>query len=413
MSYYSFIVTEIDSFHADSKSEKLIAHKHPEEINKQYWNDKAQNEVRSKINQKQNTNHAKNVIIFLGDGMSLATVTASRILVENEEGLLSFEKFPHFGLSKTYCTDSQVADSACSATAYLNGVKGNIGTIGVNAQVPRYSCDKGTKDDIETHTESIASWAQKACKSTGIVTTTPVTDASPSGNYAHIANRGWENDAEIVKSSCDPEKIDDIAKQLIHGDVGKNFKVILGGGRSQFLPKTEKDDDGFEGLRTDNKNLIKDFLAGGSNRKYVSNNRQLRELDYNSTDSLLGLFAPDFCEYQSDIKKYHLEDTDPSLLEMVEAALKILMKDQNGFYLFVEGGKIDIAHHENQARKSLRETEEFAKAIELARHMTNIDDTLIIVTADHAHTMTINGYPVCYYNFFKIFLIIFIVLFLF
>lgn len=326
--------------------------------------------------------------------MSLATVTASRILVEQEEGLLSFEKFPYFGMSKTYCTDSQVADSACSATAYLNGVKGNYGTIGLNAQVPRYSCDKGTKDDTDTHTESIASWAQKACKSTGIVTTTPVTDASPAGNYAHIANRGWQNDAAIVTSSCDPEKIDDIAKQLIYGDVGKNFKVILGGGRSNFLPTTVKDEDGINGLRTDGKNLIEDFIAGTSNKKYVSNNRQLKEIDHNSTDYLLGLFAPEYCEFQSDIKKYHLEDTDPSLSEMVDAALKILMKDQNGFYLFVEGGQIDIAHHENRARQSLRETEEFAKAVELARHMTNIDDTLIIVTADHAHTMTINGYPV-------------------
>lgn len=85
---------------------------------------------------------------------------------------------------------------------------------------------------------------------------------------------------------------------------------------------------------------------------------------------------------------------EPSVTKMTEMAIKMLRKNENGFVLFVEGGKIDMAHHEAQARKSLDETVEFANAIQTAVNMTSEQDTLIVVTADHAHTMTMSGYPV-------------------
>lgn len=78
---------------------------------------------------------------------------------------------------------------------------------------------------------------------------------------------------------------------------------------------------------------------------------------------------------------------------MTEKAIKILQKDPNGFFLFVEGGQIDFGHHEDQAMKALDETVEFAKAIKLAASLTDESDTLIVVTADHAHTMSMSGYP--------------------
>lgn len=117
-----------------------------------------------------------------------------------------------------------MADSACSATAYLSGVKGNIETIGVTSDVKHNDCVGMMNQSLHTH--SIVEWAQEAKKGTGIVTTTPITDASPSGTYAHIANRYWQSDsaiAEYVKDS--PEKCDDIAKQLVKGYPGKNIKV--------------------------------------------------------------------------------------------------------------------------------------------------------------------------------------------
>lgn len=116
--------------------------------------------------------------------MGLPTLAAARVLGGGEEIYLSFENFPYTALSKTYCVDKQVADSACTSTAYLTGVKANDATTGINANVPHNSCNYS----IEDHTESIASWAMKAGKDAGFVTTTRVTHASPQGVYAHNGN---------------------------------------------------------------------------------------------------------------------------------------------------------------------------------------------------------------------------------
>lgn len=292
---------------------------------------------------------------------------------------------------QTYCVDKQVADSACTATAYLSGVKGNYGTIGVNAKVPRYQCDV----DPANHVDSIAKWAQDAGKATGIVTTTRVTHASPAGNYASISERGWEHDRYIVSDGCDKSKVQDVAVQLVHGEVGKKFKVILGGGRYSFLNDTVRDEEGYLGNRLDGRNLIDEWKTERSKEgkaEYVWNTVGLKNLDVHDIDYLLGLFENTHCNYNLDIKNRKTKNDDPSLSEMVEVAIKILRKEEKGYYLFVEGGKIDLAHHDNLIRKSLDETEEFSFAIELARRMTNEDDTLIVVTADHAHTLTYNGY---------------------
>lgn len=228
-----------------------------EELNSEYWELMAKNHILSKLKQKPINKKAKNLIMFLGDGMSIHTLTATRSFIKNEGTKLSFEKFPYFGLSKTYCVDSQVPDSACTATAYLTGVKANYGTIGVNSQVLRYECNKATNET--THTESIAKWAQNVNKATGFVTTSRVTHASPAGLYAHTANRDWENDEYVKKNKCDPKIDIDIAQQLIYGKVGKNLKVILGGGRGEFRDKNIKDEEGQSGWRTDGKDLINEW----------------------------------------------------------------------------------------------------------------------------------------------------------
>lgn len=170
------------------------------ELNSNYYLNMAKQFVNAQINRKFNKNRAKNVILFLGDGMSVATLATTRVYLGGEEKTLSFEEFPDVGMVKTYCVNAQVADSACTATgkfiyelivfyvkslisvwytAYLSGVKGNFGTIGVNAKVSRSHCYTGL--DKKKHTESIAKWALAAGKSIGIVTTTRVTHASPAG----------------------------------------------------------------------------------------------------------------------------------------------------------------------------------------------------------------------------------------
>ncbi|GAB0093479.1 Alkaline phosphatase [Sergentomyia squamirostris] len=359
----------------------------------EYWTEIAKSFVSDQIKRTQNKNKAKNVIFFLGDGLGITTITAARNLLGGEQAKFSFEKFPHTGSSMTYCVDKQVADSACTATAYLTGVKGNYATTGVNGKVPRYDCEAGI--DPATFTTSLATLAQRLGKSTGLVTTTRVTHASPSGLYTHIADRDWEDDNEIRADGCDPSKIDDIAKQLVEKDPGRNFNVIMGGGKRHFLANTAVDEEGSRGRRTDGRNLIEDWLNDPShpNKEYVWNREQLLALNVTSTDYVLGLFETTHLLYNLEAKALGREDTEPTLSEMTEKALEIMKKNENGFFLFVEGGKIDLAHHDNYLRASLDETVEFHKAIEMARSMFKEEDTLVVVTADHSHAISMSGYP--------------------
>ncbi|TOF85906.1 alkaline phosphatase, partial [Vibrio parahaemolyticus] len=174
-----------------------------------------------------NNNVAKNVILFLGDGMSIPTLTAARIYKGQlkkeggEEGTLFFETFPHVGLSKTYNVNKQVADSASTATAYLTGVKTNYKTIGVDGTAIYKNCSSINESN---KVSSILQWAQKAGKRTGVVTSTRVTHATPAGTYAHVADRDWECDGAI--SAEDEElcpAVKDIATQLVEEEPGKSI----------------------------------------------------------------------------------------------------------------------------------------------------------------------------------------------
>ncbi|EDV96437.1 GH16243 [Drosophila grimshawi] len=363
-----------------------------EELDTRFWHDKAQSILTDKLehHKKLNENRAKNVILFLGDGMSVHTIAATRAFMGDSNKQVFFEKFPYVGLSKTYAVDERTPDSASTATAYLSGVKGNYGTIGVNAKVQRGDCHAAT--DSSTHTESIAQWAQEARKWTGLVTTARVTHASPAGVYAHVADRKWEHDGKVTKDGCSAELNIDIARQLVESPVGKNLRVVLGGGRANFRDKSMADEEGYAGKRTDGRDLIKDWQEDkqqqGADAHYVWSRSGLYNVDLSKTDYLLGLFDASHCSYHAE-----REHDEPSLSEMTEAAIDVLSRSENGYFLFVESSGIDGAHHATKARKALEETEEFARSIELARSMTSEEDTLIVVTSDHSHTMTINGYP--------------------
>ncbi|KAK4874973.1 hypothetical protein RN001_014333, partial [Aquatica leii] len=365
-----------------------------DELHAEFWQKNAKETIKERLDIHRNKNTAKNVILFLGDGMSITTLAAARTHLgqrnnkTGEETFLSFEKFPFTGLSKTYCVDRQVADSACSSTAYLGGVKANEGTAGVTASVKLSDCV--AMNNPVNHVNSVAYLSQLAGKRTGIVTTTRVTHASPSGAYAHTANRDWESDADIDLEGKDPKQCMDIAQQLIYGKTGQKLNVIFGGGRYNFLPKDVIDEDNNPGIRNDSRNLIKEWkeLKENTKHKYVHDLKGLKDLS-KDTEYVLGLFDSDHMAYNLD------RDTKnkPSLSEMVKKAVEILSKGKKGFFLFVEGGRIDHAHHKVLARKALDETIELHKAVETAVKMTDEDDTLIVVTSDHAHTMTLNGYP--------------------
>ncbi|XP_065082230.1 membrane-bound alkaline phosphatase-like [Ochlerotatus camptorhynchus] len=383
-----------DPYHPSFPEEKSSLNRNAQqEQNIEYWKDNAKHTVDTIVNRKENKNVAKNVIMFLGDGMSIATVAMARVYAGGEERQLAFEKFPYIGMSKTYCVNYQVPDSACTSTAYLTGVKGNYETIGVNAQVPVYSCT--AELDNSTHTHSIAKWAMDVGKDAGLVTTTRVTHASPAGVYAHTANRDWENDYFITGDGCDPNVLDDIAKQLVHGDTGKRLKVIMGGGRSEFLDQEPDPEYGDRGYRRDGKNLIQEWLDLGSeveNRTYVWNKQDLFAIDPAKTDRLLGLFEPSHCAYNLDRVHKNMEK-EPTLAEMVDRATDVLSTNEKGFFLFVEGGRIDHGHHDNWGKMAIDETVEFSKAVELARKKFSEEDTLIVVTSDHSHSVSFSGYP--------------------
>ncbi|KAK9883694.1 hypothetical protein WA026_001881 [Henosepilachna vigintioctopunctata] len=362
----------------------------PEENTPEYWNNVAQAILQKAKAKKPNTNKAKNVILFLGDGMSLPTVTAARIYEGGESNLLSFEKFPYTAVSKTYCVDRQVSESSSTATAYLCGTKANWYTSGVTGAVKMNDCEASILP--ENQVSSIAAWSQLEGKWTGFVTTTRITHASPSALYAHAAHKDWESDADMVKRKQDPLRCPDIAKQLIDSEVGQNFHVILGCGRNKFLPKEVTDEEGKSGHRLDKMNLIDEWKTikekDMKKYEYVWNRDQLLQVD-NDTDYLLGLFEDDLCKFHVDRDP----NMDPTLEEMTKAAIRKLSKSPNGYFLFVEGGMIDQAHHRSEAGKALVETMEFSKAIRSAVDITNDKDTLIVVTADHAHTMSFGGYP--------------------
>lgn len=283
-----------------------------------------------------------------------------------------------------------MADSACTATAYLCGVKANRATIGVTGEVAYGDCDASLIKD--THVTSIARWSQLQGKRTGLVTTTTVTHASPAGVYAHVANRNWESDTDVVNSGLNSTVCRDIAYQVVYGETGENLNVVLGGGRQNFLPKNVKDDEGTYGSRSDGLNLVENWLKqkelNGENAKYVWDRDGLLKISEN-TDYLLGLFESGHCMYNLEANK----TTEPTLAEMTEAAINVLSKGEEGFFLFVEGGRIDHGHHSTHAKKALDETVEFSKAIQKAVDLTSFEDTLIVVTSDHSHTLSFSGYP--------------------
>lgn len=115
---------------------------------------------------------------------------------------------------------------------------------------------------------------------------------------------------------------------------------------------------------------------------------------FNIITDLLRFFSPGL--FNDDFMKYHLDvdaKIEPTLEELTEKAIDVLKKEKNGYFLFIEGGLIDVAHHNLFAKVALDETVEFSKAVQRAVDMTSEDDTLIVVTADHSHVMSMSGYP--------------------
>ena len=362
------------------------------------WRRNGEAAIAARKNQKIYTGKAKNVILFIGDGMGVTTITASRILEgqlrgeSGEENHLSFEDFPFTALSKTYSANQQTSDSAPTMTAIITGVKTNEGILSIN--------QNGVHDKYKTvksnELKTLLEMAEEDGKSTGVVTTARLTHATPAATYAHTADRDWESDGDIFRSSKDAydAKFPDIARQLLEFPYGDGLEVAIGGGRTKFLPNSMNDPEypDVKGERLDGRNLTDEWVKKYPNSNYVWNKQQFDQIDAKKTKHLLGLFEPSHLEYSYDRPKD--KAGEPSLSEMTAKAIDILSQNKKGFFLMVEAGRIDHAHHNGNAFRALTDTIELSNAVRTAQNKVDLKDTLIIVTADHSHTFTMGGYPI-------------------
>lgn len=302
----------------------------------------------------------RGVILFVGDGMGVASLTAARIHKGAREGksppsaaLLRMDQAPRACLVRTASADAMVTDSAAGMTAMVTGAKVPNGVL---------SLDVTTGTPLETLLEV----AEARGMSTGIVTTTTLTHATPAALYAHAENRRAE--AEIATSV------------LPGGDnpaIGDGVEVLLGGGREFFLPAAS----------AGGRDLVAELRAAGYT--YVEDAAGLSGAA-GAAEKLLGLFADSHMAFEAD--RVASESVQPSLAAMTRSALQVLRRNPRGFFLMVEGGRIDHAHHYNNGRRAIADVLAFDDALATALEQGTARD-VIFVTADHDHTMVIAGYP--------------------
>ena len=326
--------------------------------------------------QPNDTPKAKNVILFIGDGMSVSTITAARIYEgqsqgkTGEEHSLSFEAFPNVAMVKTYNLDAQVPDSAGTASAMNTGLVTGIGAINIQPGNEAAGC----RDETRSGPDRIMDLAEAAGLSTGIVSSARITHATPAAVYAYAESRGFERYKDMPKGALSIG-CRDIAEQLVISDID----IALGGGRRAFEKYS----------RGSAVSLVDMWTQRGDDYVYADDRKSLKALNLSSGQQVLGLFSNSHLPYHVDRKA----SKDPSLTELTTAAITNLEARDTGYFLMVEAGRIDHAHHQTNAYRALTDTVELASAVQTAYEATNPNETLILVTADHGHVFTIAGYP--------------------
>ncbi len=323
---------------------------------------------------------AKNIILFIGHGMGISTLTAARIKAGQEtanhqggeEYKLSFEKFPYSSLLKTSSKTHFSSDAGSSMTAMMTGVKSFQGGLAISPHGARGICTNVDAFPLLT----LVDLAKQAGMGAGIVTTAEITNPTIAATYAKTPEYKWDT---RVDNHCQTY-VDDIATQLIQFNHAQGLDVILGGGRSKFMPNSQN------GQRQDGQYLIAQWQKKYPQGSYIENKTQLFNPDL--TQPILGLFADTNLNYVSQPVQ-----TQPILSEMTEVAIEQLAKKPKGYFLVVESGRIGHAHENGNAANALTETIALADAVEKALSLVDINETLIVVTADHSYPLTIAGYP--------------------
>ncbi|MCF6233151.1 MAG: alkaline phosphatase [Rhodobacteraceae bacterium] len=346
------------------------------------WYKAGQSELRTHLARQPNTATARNIILFLADGNGIATNYATRIFQGQrlggygDEHIMAKERMPYLALAKTYTTNAQTPDSAGTAVAFLSGIKTKNGVLGVDETLRRGECD----DVAGAQVNSIGDLAHVMGKSVGIISTARITHATTAALYAHAADRTFEHDGAQPKGCVVP----DIAAQLLQEMVTGKLDLALGGGRRNFLPRSVTGEEGSPGKRQDGRNMIAEALDAGI--QYAWDNASFARLNRDHSAPVLGLFASSHMSYEHDRRD------EPSIVDMTQSAINYLSNNQKGYFLLVESGRVDHANHRNNAFRALVDGSAFDDAVARAVAMTDPGDTLIIVTADHGHTMAINGY---------------------
>ncbi len=314
---------------------------------------------------------AKNVILFIGDGMTVANRTAARMLSKGIKegkyfGKLAFDDMPHMALIGTSGVDSIITDSANSMHAYTTGHKSSVNALGVYAGRAK---DNLAHPKVETITEIVK---RKTKMSIGIVSDAEIQDATPAAMFAHTRRR---SDKEII------------TEQLFFAQPD----VILGGGSAYFLPSTTPGSK-----RKDTNNMVSLFRADGYSVATTNAEMKAAAADTRSA-RLLGLFHPENLNGSLDrlyLKKGTVDKypNQPDLTDMTRAALEVLSRNKEGFVLMVEAGLIDKFNHPMDWERSVYDTIMLSNAVQIAKDFAaKNNDTLIIVTPDHTHGMSIVG----------------------
>ena len=335
---------------------------------------------------------ARNVILMVGDGMGVSTLTAARIFdgqrpidgrapASGEENNLAWDRMTNTALVKTYNTNAQVPDSAGTASSFNTGVKTRIGVINFGADQGPEACR--TPEKLP---RTLAEIAKARGMAVGVVTTTRITHATPAAVYGHVPARDWEGADRAYPAAARASGCADLASQLVGFKGG--LDVALGGGRARFLPL------GKGGQRDDGRNLVAEWQAAFPQGQYVSDAKGLRALAAAGTGPVLGLFHPDHLSFEHDRNN----DAEPSLPELARFAVDRLeagrkARGGTGYYLMIEGGRIDHAHHASNPYRALKEAQMFSAAVAEVLARVNLDETLVLVTADHSHVFTMAGYP--------------------
>jgi alkaline phosphatase len=313
---------------------------------------------------------ARNVILFIGDGLSVAHRTAARVLskgiVEGRYGGdLAIDDMPHMALVSTSGTDAIVTDSANSMSAYTTGHKSCVNALGVYCAANKNSLDH---PKVETISELVK---RSKGMAVGVVTNTEIEDATPAGMVAHTRRRADYNDIVAMFHKVRPE-------------------VILGGGSPNFLPKSTPGSK-----RTDETDYIKAFEADGYT--FVSTAKELAAATDGKAGKILGLFNTGNIDGALDrrlLRKGSVEKfpDQPDLVDQVRAAITTLSKSDKGFVLMVESGRIDKYSHSIDWERAVFDTIMLDNAVKVAKDFAaERNDTLIIVVADHAHPVSIVG----------------------